>query len=73
MNIVYKNKENKVAFKAIAIGDVFSYDGTLFMSTVEILSAAGKLYNAVNLDTGGLICFDDHDEVTEEEVQVIVS
>ena len=73
MDIVYKNKKNKVAFKAIAIGDVFSYEGTLFMSTVEILSAAGKLYNAVNLDTGDLICFDDHDEVTEEEVQVIVS
>lgn len=73
MDIIYKNKKNKVAFKAIAIGDVFSYDGTLFMSTVEILSAAGKLYNAVNLDTGGVVCFADYDEVTEEEAQVIVS
>lgn len=32
MDIVYKKKD-RIAFKAIAIGDVFSHGGALYMST----------------------------------------
>mgnify|MGYP006862841165 CR=1 FL=1 len=73
MEIIYKNKKT-VAYKMIPIGEVCSCHGTLFMSTQEVLSAStGELYNAINLDVGGFVYFDDNDEVTVEKAQVVVS
>lgn len=73
MDITYKNK-NKVTYNMIAIGDVFSYSGALYMRTQEITSMdTGELYNAVNLKFGGFAFFNDNDEVTRKEAQIIVS
>lgn len=73
MEIIYKNKK-MVAYKMIPIGEVFSFRGTLYMSTQEVLSAStGELYNALNLNIGGYAYFDDNDEVTQEKAQIIVS
>lgn len=73
MDIVYKNK-NKVIYNMVAIGDVFSYSGALYMKTQKITSMdTGELYNAVNLKFGGFAFFNDNDEVTKKEAQIIVS
>lgn len=73
MDIVYKKKD-RIAFKAIAIRDVFSYGGTLYMSTPEVVSkSTGDPYNAVSLDIDGFGYFSDNDEVTPVKAQLIVS
>ena len=73
MEIIYKNKK-MVAYKMIPIGEVFSFRGTLYMSTQEVLSAStGELYNALNLNIGGGDYFDDNEEVTPVKAQLVVS
>lgn len=71
MDIVYKKKD-RIAFKAIAIGDVFSYGGTLYMSTPEVVSkSTGDPYNAVRLDIDGFEYISDNDEVTPVKDQLM--
>ena len=73
MDIVYKKKD-RIAFKAIAIGDVFSYTGTLYMRTQKVNSLMnGDFFNAVNLDTGGFYFLDEDDEVTPIKAKLVVS
>ena len=73
MDIVYKNK-NKDTYNMVAIGDVFSYSGALYMRTQEITSVdTEEVYNAINLKFGGFTFFNDNDEVTKKEAQIIVS
>lgn len=73
MEIIYKDKK-KVAFEMVAIGDVFFYNGALYMRTPEITSMdTEEIYNAVNLKLGGFAFFNDNDEVTKKEAQIIVS
>ncbi len=73
MEIIYKNKK-MVAYKMIPIGEVFSFRGTLYMSTQEVVSAStGELYNAVNMSIGGGDYFDDNEEVTPVKAQLVVS
>lgn len=73
MEIVYKDKK-KVAFKKIAIGEVFSCRGTLYLSTQELISAStGELYNAVNMSIGGGAHFDDNEEVIPVKAQLVIS
>lgn len=73
MEIIYKNKK-MVAYKMIPIGEVFSFRGTLYMSTQEVVSAStGELYNAVNMSIGGGTYFDDNEEVTPVKAQLVIS
>lgn len=73
MEIIYKNKK-MVAYKMIPIGEVFSFRGTLYMSTQEVVSAStGELYNAVNMSIGGGDYFDDNAEVTPVKAQLVIS
>lgn len=73
MEIIYKNKKT-VAYKMIPIGEVFSFRGTLYLSTQEVVSAStGELYNAVNMSIGGGDYFDDNEEVTPVKAQLVVS
>lgn len=73
MEIVYKDKK-KVSFEMVASGDVFFYNGALYMRTPEITSMdTEEIYNAVNLKLGGFAFFNDNDEVTKKEAQIIVS
>lgn len=73
MEIIYKNKK-KVAFEKIAIGDVFSWNGALYMSTREAsLTGTGEVYNAINLADGECTYFDAYDEVVLVKAQLIIS
>lgn len=73
MDIIYKKKE-KIAFKAITIGEVFSHTGTLYMRTPEVVSrSTGTLYNAVSLDIDGFAYFNDNDEVIPVKAQLVIS
>ena len=73
MEIIYKDKR-KVNFEMVAIGDVFSYDGSLYMSTQEATSiSTGELYNAVNLADGESTYFDENAVVFPVKAQLVIS
>lgn len=73
MEVIYKDKE-KVAFKEVPIGEVFSWHDNLYMKTNELLSAnTGELYNAINMSTGVEAYFYDATEVTPVKAQLIIS
>lgn len=73
MEIIYKDRR-KVAFEKIAIGDVFSYNGAMYMSTREAsFTGTGEDYNAINLADGECNYFDAYDEVVLVKAQLIIS
>lgn len=73
MEIVYKDKK-KVAFEMVAIGDVFSYNGDLYMSTQEVsVVGTGDVSNAVNLANGEAAYFDENDAVIPVKANLVVS
>ena len=73
MEIIYKNKK-KVAFKFIAIGEVFSWNGILYMTIPEGTSTStGELFNAVSMKDGEIIYFDSNAEVVLVKAQLVIS
>lgn len=73
MEIVYKNKRN-IPFKMVAIGEVFSWDGALYMATHEATSTStGELYNAVDLADGESTYFEASDEIVLVKAQLVIS
>ena len=73
MEIIYKDKR-KVYFDMVAIGDVFSYNGSLYMGTQEATSTStGELYNAVNLADGENTYFDENALVIPVKAQLVIS
>lgn len=73
MKIVYKDT-GRVAYKTIAIGDIFSSYDSLYMRTAEVQSVvSGNPYNAVNLENGFFHTFNNDYEVTPVEAQLVVS
>lgn len=73
MDIVYKNK-NKDTYNMVAIGDVFSYSGALYMRTQEITSTStGELFNAVSMRDGLSTYFEASDEVVLVKAQLVIS
>lgn len=73
MKIVYKDTR-RVAFKMIAVGDIFSSYDSLYMRSAEVQSTVtGNPYNAVNLDNGFFHYFNDDYEVDRVEAQLVVS
>lgn len=73
MEIIYKNKRN-IPFKMVAIGEVFSWDGALYMATHEATSTStGELYNAVDLADGESTYFEASDEVVLVKAQLVIS
>lgn len=73
MEIIYKNKK-KVAFEMVALGEVFSWDGTLYMATQESTSTStGELFNAVNLADGESTYFDEDAVVLPVKAQLVIS
>lgn len=72
MEIVYKDKR-KVNFEMVAIGDVFSYNGDLYMSTQEVSAiGTGDVSNAVNLANGAAAYFDENDAVIPVKAQLVI-
>lgn len=73
MEIIYKDKR-KVYFEMVAIGDVFSYNGSLYMSTQEAApTSTGELCNAVNLADGESTYFDENALVLPVKAQLVIS
>lgn len=73
MEIIYKNKR-KIPFKMVALGEVFSWDGALYMATHEATSTStGELYNAVNLADGESTCFDEDAVIIPVKAQLVIS
>ena len=73
MEIIYKNKK-KVAFKFIAIGEVFSWNNILYMATPEATSTStGELFNAVSMKDGEPSYFESSDEVVLVKAQLVIS
>lgn len=73
MEIVYKDKK-KVAFKFIAIGEVFSWNGMLYMATREgVSTSTGELFNAVSMKDGEITYFEASDEVVLVKAQLVIS
>lgn len=73
MEIVYKDKR-KVNFEMVAIGDVFSYNGDVYMSTQEVSAiGTGDVSNAVNLANGEAAYFDENDAVIPVKAQLVIS
>ena len=73
MKIVYKDNR-KVNFEMVAIGDVFSYNGAIYMSTREAsFTGTGEVYNAINLTDGECNYFDANDAVIPVKAQLVIS
>lgn len=73
MEIVYKNKK-KVAFKMVALGEVFSWNGILYMATREgVSTSTGELFNAVSMRDGDISYFEASDEVVPVKAQLVIS
>ena len=73
MEIIYKNKRN-IPFKMVAIGEVFSWNGTLYMAIPEATSTStGELFNAVSMKDGDIIYFEASDEIVLMKAQLVIS
>ena len=73
MEIIYKNKK-KVAFKMVALGEVFSWNGILYMATREgVSTSTGELFNAVSMRDGESSYFEANDEVVPVKAQLVIS
>lgn len=73
MEIVYKNKK-KVAFKFIAIKEVFSWNSILYMAIPEGTSTStGEVFNAVSMKDGEITYFESSDEVVLVKAQLVIS
>ena len=73
MEIIYKNKK-KVPFKMVAIGEVFSWNGILYMATHKVRSTStGELFNVVSMKDGESTYFEANDEVILVKAQLVIS
>ena len=55
MNIIRKKSE-KHLFNEVDVGRIFEYDNAIFIRFKDTASN-GRIYNAICLDDGALICF----------------
>ena len=73
MEIIYKDRR-KVNFEMVEIGDVFSYNGAMYMSTQEVsVIETGGVANAINLADGECTYFDENDAVIPVKAQLVIS
>ena len=73
MEIIYKNKRN-IPFKMVAIGEVFSWNGILYMTIPEGTSTStGELFNAVSMKDGEISYFEASDEIVLVKAQLVIS
>ena len=73
MKIIYKDMR-KVNFEMVAIGEVFSWNGILYMTIPEGTSTStGELFNAISMKDGEIIYFDSNAEVFLVKAQLVIS
>ena len=71
MEIIYKDKR-KVNFEMVAIGDVFSYNGDVYMRIQQVKSYDGIRYNAATLKEGLLMTFKDTNNVAVIDADLVI-
>ena len=72
MNIVYTDKQNICEFRMVATGDVFLFEGCLYMKIQQVRSSDGIRYNAATLQDGRLIWFKDSDNVAVIDADLVI-
>ena len=73
MNINVKGRI-KVPFKNLKLGVVFEFDGKYYMRTMEIKIGEfdNTKINAVNIESGELLCFRDDAEVVSVKCELTI-
>lgn len=71
MKIVWNQPASKL-FRELSVGDVFSYNGILYMAIPYIIDEKEGGYNAVNLEKGSVIYFYQQDAVTPRNCEIVV-
>ena len=71
MDIIYKKGE-QVEFRLITLGDVFRYNEAVYMRIQEISNKEDYYYNAVELKTGYVECFEPEDSVELIDTQLLI-
>ena len=64
MKVIDKRMETKKTFSSMGVGSTFLYDHTLYMKMGTMQSPAGRIVNAVVLDSGNDVRFGDGELVT---------
>lgn len=72
MDIVYKKGE-QVEFRTITAGDVFRYNEAVYLCIMDFSNEKGYYYNAVELKTGYVECFEPEDWVELVDAKLTIS
>ena len=72
MKIEVKQDKNVVLFKDVEAGEVFEYNSYYHIKVSVTFKSEGVTYNAIDLDEGGPMCFDDDDEVFIPSAKLII-
>lgn len=72
MDIIYKKGE-QVEFRTLTSGDVFRYNEATYMRIQEISNEEDYYYNAVELKTGYVECFEPEDWVELVDAKLTIS
>lgn len=72
MNIVYTGQQKAHEFRDVATGDVFLFEGCLYMKIQQVKSSDGIRYNATTLQDGLLIWFKDSDNVAVIDADLVI-
>ena len=73
MQITDKRVELKYKFDELDIGDVFIYNGDVYMKIDPIYNASFIVKNAVNLHVGCLCEIDKNETVLEVDAELIIT
>lgn len=72
MNIVYTGQQKTHEFREVATGDVFMFKENLYMRIQNVNSCDGLRYNAVTLKDGFLRMFQNNDDVTSVDADLVI-
>ena len=72
MDIIDKGKKTS-SFNTIVAGEVFRYGDGIYMCIETVTSVMGIYFNAVSLNSGNLVSFDDNDTIELVDAQLTVS
>lgn len=70
---ITKTKSNAYSFSQLSKGDVFKYKNDIFIKTEPKMTGSRLPCNAVNLDTGFWTYFNEKDNVTYVNAELLIS
>lgn len=69
--IITNQRENTVTFDSLRAGDVFIYDGVVYMKIKSIFTNYDTSFNAVSFDEGW-VCKFNYEQVVLVEAELII-